>query len=71
MLKQLVSLLQQAPGGLSRAEISRELRAQPAAVAGMLELLARQRRLNEIGPGGDYCMTCGLQGQYNRLAVCR
>jgi len=69
MLTQLVVLLQNAPRGLSLAEISRALGAQPAAVAGMLDWLAQSGRITAVGPDGRACTACGLQGQCNLLAV--
>lgn len=69
MLTQLVALLQDAPHGLSLAEISRALGAQPAAVAGKLDWLARTGRLIEVGPDGGFCASCGLEGQCHLLTV--
>ncbi len=69
MLTRLITLLENAPRGLSLAEISRVLGAQPAAVAGMLDWLARTGRLTVVGPDGGYCAACGLEGQCNLLVV--
>ena len=69
MLTRLLALLQNTPCGLSLAEISRALDAQPAAVAGMLDWLARAGRLIEVGPDGGYCASCGLEGQCQLLTV--
>jgi hypothetical protein len=69
MLTQLVALLKDASRGLSIAEISRALTAQPAAVAGMLDWLARAGRLIEVGPDGGFCGSCGLETECQLLRV--
>ena len=69
MLTRLIALLQDAPRGLSLTQISRALDAQPAAVAGMLDWLARAGRLIEVGPDGCFCASCGLEGQCQLLTV--
>jgi hypothetical protein len=69
MLTQLVALLKDTSRGLSVAEISRALTAQPAAVAGMLDWLARAGRLIEVGPDGGFCGSCGLESECQLLRV--
>jgi hypothetical protein len=51
------------------AEISRALGAEPAAVTGMLDWLARAGRLIEVGPDGGFCGSCGLESQCQLLRV--
>jgi hypothetical protein len=67
MLNQLVNLLAEKENGLSLAEISREMKAQPSAVMSMIDLLVQKGRLVEIGPDGKYCDACGLQPDCNLL----
>jgi hypothetical protein len=69
MLNQLLALFAGRHRGLSIEEISRELGAQPGAVAGMLDLLVLRGRLVEIGPDGGYCAACGLESQCSLLAA--
>ena len=69
MLKQLVTLLEQKENGLSLAEISRELKAQPTAVLSMINLLVQKGKLIEIGPDGKACAACGIQSECNLLAA--
>lgn len=69
MLKQLVHLLENRENGLSLAEISRALHAQPSAVHSMICLLVQKGKLIEIGPDGKCCTTCGLESQCNLLAA--
>jgi len=61
MLTQLTKLLTSKESGLSLAEISRALGAQPSAVMSMLGLLVQKGRLVEIGPDGGQCAKCGSQ----------
>ncbi|UCG24261.1 MAG: hypothetical protein JSW55_19430 [Chloroflexota bacterium] len=63
MLSRLVHLLEENEGEIDLAAISRSLNAQPSAVSGMLEMLARKGRLIEIGPTCGVCDTCGLSSQ--------
>jgi hypothetical protein len=67
MLNQLLVLLENRENGLSLAEISREMNAQPSAVMSMIELLVQKGKLIEIGPDGKYCDACGLQSDCNLL----
>lgn len=67
MLAQLVSLLETKENGLSLAEISRAMKAQPSAVLCMIELLVQKGKLIEIGPDGNCCSTCGLESECNLL----
>jgi hypothetical protein len=69
MLVQLVSLLESRENGLSLAEISRSLNAQPSAVLSMIGLLVQKGKLIEIGPDGKCCTTCGLESECNLLAA--
>ena len=69
MLTQLVHLLENKANGLSLAEISREMKAQPSAVLCMIELLVQKGKLIEIGPDGKCCTTCGVQSECNLLAA--
>lgn len=67
MLNQLINLLATKENGLSLAEISREMNAQPSAVMSMIDLLVQKGKLVEIGPDGKYCGACGLQSDCNLL----
>jgi len=69
MLAQLLELLQTQETGLSLAQISHALNAQPSAVLAMITLLVQKGRLLEIGPDGNCCTTCGLQSGCNLLAA--
>ena len=69
MLTQLVKLLEEKENGLSLAEISREMKAQPSAVLCMIDLLVQKGKLTEIGPDGKCCTTCGVQTECNLLAA--
>jgi hypothetical protein len=67
MLNQLINLLAMKENGLSLAEISREMKAQPSAIMAMINLLVQKGKLVEIGPDGKYCGACGLQSDCNLL----
>lgn len=69
MLAKLIRLLETNNGGLTLAEISREMQAQPSAVFAMISLLVQKGKILEIGPGGKCCTTCGLEAQCNLLAA--
>jgi hypothetical protein len=69
MLAQLLDLLEMKENGLSLAEISRSLRAQPSAVAAMLVLLVRKGKLLEVGPDGKACAACGFEAGCSLLAL--
>ena len=69
MLTQLIALLESKESGLSLAEISRQLKAQPSAVMAMLNLLVQKEKLIEIGPDGKQCAACGVQSDCNLLAA--
>lgn len=69
MLGQLVSLLEDQQNGLTLAEISRSMNAQPSAVLAMIGLLVQKGKLLEIGPDGKCCSTCGLEAECNLLAA--
>jgi hypothetical protein len=67
MLNRILYLLESRENGLSLAEISREMKAQPSAVMSMIDLLVQKGKLVEIGPDGKYCDACGLQSDCNLL----
>lgn len=67
MLNQIIVLLEAKENGLSLAEISRALNAQPSAVLSMIELLVKKGKLLEIGPDGQCCTTCAAQAECNLL----
>ena len=67
MFAQLVGLLESKENGMSIAEISHALNAQPSAVLAMIGLLIQKGKLIEIGPDGNYCTTCGLETECNLL----
>lgn len=69
MLNQLVRLLEDQENGMSLAEISHALKAQPTAVLSMIDLLVKKEKLIEIGPDGKCCTTCGVQSDCNLLAA--
>lgn len=69
MLNQLVTLLQEKENGLSLAEISRAMKAQPTAILCMIDLLVQKGKLVEIGPDGKCCSACGVQTECNLLAA--
>jgi hypothetical protein len=69
MLTQLVSLLENKGNGLSLSEISREMRAQPSAVLGMIRVLVQKGKILEIGPDNKCCTTCGFEAQCSLLAA--
>jgi predicted Zn-ribbon and HTH transcriptional regulator len=69
MLTQLVDLLQNKENGLSLAEISRTMNAQPTAVLSMIQLLVRKGKLLEIGPDNKCCTTCGFESDCSLLAA--
>lgn len=63
MLTKLLRLLEQNQGQLDLAELSQQLDAQPSAVAGMLEMLIRMGRIDEMGVDCGICQTCGLRNK--------
>jgi predicted Zn-ribbon and HTH transcriptional regulator len=69
MLTQLLDLLESKENGLSVAEISRTMQAQPSAVLAMLGMLVHKGKLLEIGPDNNACSTCGIQSECNLLAT--
>ena len=69
MLTQLVHLLETKENGLSLAEISRAMNAQPAAVLSMIKLLVQKGKLLEIGPDNQCCTTCGFESDCSLLAA--
>ena len=69
MLTQLIELLDARENGLSIAEISRCMNAQPSAVMPMIGLLVQKGKLIEVGPDGKCCAACGLESECNLLAA--
>ena len=69
MLTQLVDLLEKKENGLSLAEISRAMNAQPTAVLSMIHLLVQKGKLLEIGPDNKCCTTCGFESDCSLLAA--
>jgi hypothetical protein len=69
MLSQLIELLDARENGLSIAEISRCMNAQPSAVMSMIRFLVQKGKLIEIGPDGKCCAACGLESECNLLAA--
>ena len=68
MFSQLIRLLETSQqNGMSLAEISRALNAQPSAVLAMIGLLVHKGKVIEIGPDGNCCTTCGLESECNLL----
>lgn len=61
MLTELLSLLEQSQGELDLQAISRQLGAEPSAVAGMIEMLVRKGRLAEVGAACGFCPACNLR----------
>ena len=69
MLTQLITLLENKENGLSLAEISRAMHAQPTAVMSMINLLVQKGKLLEIGPDNKCCTTCGFESDCSLLAA--
>ena len=69
MLTQLITLLENKENGLSLAEISRAMHAQPTAVMSMIKLLVQKGKLLEIGPDNKCCTTCGFESDCSLLAA--
>jgi predicted Zn-ribbon and HTH transcriptional regulator len=69
MLSQLIELLDSKENGLSIAEISRCMNAQPSAVLSMIQLLVQKGKLMEVGPDAKCCAACGLESDCNLLAA--
>ena len=69
MLTQLIHLLETKENGLSLAEISRAMKAQPSAVLSMIDLLVQKGKLLEIGPDNKCCTTCGFESECSLLAA--
>jgi hypothetical protein len=63
MLKELLRLIEQNEGELDLKSASRQLNAQPSAVAGMVETLVRMGRLTEVTPTCGPCESCGVNQQ--------
>ncbi|MDW8327028.1 MAG: FeoC-like transcriptional regulator [Anaerolineales bacterium] len=68
MLAQILSLLEQYEGGLGAREIGRQLRIQPGALEGMLELLVRKGRLVKLCAAQMPCGDCPLRSGCNLLS---
>jgi hypothetical protein len=69
MLTQLVTLLENKENGLSLAEISRAMNAQPTAVLSMIQLLVQKGKLLEIGPDNRCCTAWGFESDCSLLAA--
>lgn len=69
MLTHLLELLSGKHDGMSLAEISREMQAQPSAVKAMLDLLVARGRVLEVGPDLKVCSTCGQEASCSLLAA--
>ncbi len=67
MLHRLLALLTESKSGMSLAELSRALNAQPSAVKPMLDFLVQKGKALEIGPDDKICATCGLEADCNLL----
>jgi hypothetical protein len=63
MLSKLLDLLEENQGEMDLDSLSRQLDAQPSAVAGMFQLLIQKGRVVEIGPDCGPCNTCKLDSQ--------
>lgn len=63
MLTELLRLIEQNQGQLDLSELSQQLNAQPSAVAGMLEILIRKGRVDEMGADCSICQTCSLRNK--------
>ncbi len=63
MLSQLLQILGENEGQIDLGVVSRQLGAEPSAVAGMLETLIAKGRIVEIGADCGVCSTCSLQNQ--------
>ena len=63
MLSKLLDLLEENQGEMDLHFLSRQLDAQPSAVAGMFQLLIQKGRVVEIGPDCGPCSTCKLDSQ--------
>jgi hypothetical protein len=63
VLSELLRLLEAEGGEMDLQELSRRLGAQPGAVAGMLDLLARKGRLVAAGAACGPCQGCRLAAQ--------
>lgn len=61
MLTQLLKLLEQNQGEVDLITLSRQLNAQPGAVAGMIETLLHKGRLVEIKPACGDCHHCPIE----------
>jgi hypothetical protein len=63
MLRQLITLFNDAPGPLSLDLLAAQLELEPAVLAGMLAELVRMGRLVRIEDRGVVsCAACGSQG---------
>jgi len=58
MLARIISEFKQARGPQDLNELSQRLGVERSALEGMLELLVRQGKLREVGPGVEACSHC-------------
>ena len=63
MLTELLRLLEQNQGQLDLEELSQQLNAQPSAVAGMLEMLIRKGRIDDMRANCGICQSCVLRNE--------
>ena len=60
MLRELERLIANQRGPINLPQLARKLDANPNAIAGMLETLARKGRLTAVPPGCAACDTCPI-----------
>jgi hypothetical protein len=60
MISRLLQILEENQGELDLYSLSRQLGAQPSAVAGMFQILIQKGRVIEIGSDCGPCNTCNL-----------
>ncbi len=60
MLTELQRLIDENQGEIELNQLSKQLGAQPSAVAGMLHFLIRKGRIQELGVDCGSCDSCGF-----------
>jgi len=60
MLTELQRLIENNQGEIDLNQLSKQLGAQPSAVAGMLDFLIRKGRVQELGIDCGSCESCGF-----------
>ena len=63
MLTELQRLIEQNQGEINLNQLSKQLGAQPSAVAGMLDFLIRKGRVQELGVDCRSCESCGFANE--------